>query len=359
MTNKPKIKDGVTVLYRKIKTGYQVSFYFPSSSKSYSFLLNRKGFTCLSFLKGELSVVEIAEKCSIHLSGLKHLINVLQGAGVLELNPISVPKKYERYARQMNFFADFETENVSRLNMQDSLAKASVGVIGLGGIGSWVINGLALAGIRNLTLIDPDVVEISNLSRQCLYGVKDVGYKKTRAIKRHLKLLDPKIKCECIEEKVDSIKKCRGLINGLDLVINCADYPDVDVMNRIVSSACFPRKIPHILCGGYDGHLSFIGPTIIPGETPCWFCYERKIDLDKKKSMLKHLPITDSHVQGGSIASISAITANIHVIEAVRILTHWSQPKMIGCIGEFDFLNLNITYSSFKKQRHCKQCGKD
>jgi molybdopterin-synthase adenylyltransferase len=358
MITKPKIKDGVTVMYRKIRAGYEVSFYFPASSKCHSFLLNKRGFECLGYMRGGSSIEDIARKCRIDIQSLNHLIGLLDKINVLESSPVIVGKELTRFSRQLNFFADFEKEGISRVDMQRKLQDSSVGVVGLGGVGSWVAQGLALAGVKNLTIVDPDRVELSNLSRQCLYANTDIGSTKVSAIQKSLTSLDDKIVCTCFQTAIDSVKKCSRIFRGVDLVINCADHPDVDVMNRLVSRSCFASNTPHILCGGYDGHLSFIGPTVIPGKTPCWFCYEHGIDKKKKASGLQHLPISEVQIQGGSIGAISAITANIHVLEAVRLLSGWSDPKMVGQTGEFDFLGLTLSHSSFSKIKTCKQCGR-
>ena len=59
----------------------------------------------------------------------------------------------------------------------------------------------------------------------------------------------------------------------LDLIINCADEPNVDKTSRIVAEYAMEKRIPHIIGGGYNLHLTLIGQTIIPFKTACFECF--------------------------------------------------------------------------------------
>ena len=104
------------------------------------------------------------------------------------------------------------------------------------------------------------------------------------------------------------------------IIISCADDPSTDAVNRIVIEVGFELQAPHVLCGGYDGHLSFIGPTVIPGKTACWFCYEHALDKQLHRADYQQLAVTNAHSKGGNIAAISAITANYHVLDALKVI---------------------------------------
>ena len=82
-----------------------------------------------------------------------------------------------RYLRQQ-IFAEIGKQG------QSKLGKSSVAVVGLGALGSVSSELLARAGIGKLILIDRDVVELSNLQRQSLYGESDVGKPKALAAKK-------------------------------------------------------------------------------------------------------------------------------------------------------------------------------
>lgn len=139
--------------------------------------------------------------------------------------------------------------------------------------------------------------------------------------------------------------------------MNCADEPETDVINRIISESCYPLGIPHILCGGYDGHLTFLGLTVLPGQSACWNCFE--LDQNKKflSSEYKSMLVTQTQIQGGNLGVISSVSANYHALEAIKVITGFSKPVMINRVAEIDFLTLGISFRKFKKDKSCKICN--
>src|SRR6266481_1980582 len=79
------------------------------------------------------------------------------------------------------------------LESQQKLKAAKVLVVGSGGLGSPVLLYLAAAGVGTIGIVDFDVVDDSNLQRQVLFGVNEIGQPKVEAAKRRLKALNPYI----------------------------------------------------------------------------------------------------------------------------------------------------------------------
>ena len=67
-------------------------------------------------------------------------------------------------------------------------------------------------------------------------------------------------------------------IDGVDLIINCADKPTVDQTSLIVGQFCMKHNIPHIIGGGYNLHLSLLGQTIIPFKSACVNCFKKSLE---------------------------------------------------------------------------------
>jgi bacteriocin biosynthesis cyclodehydratase domain-containing protein len=352
----PTIKRGVSVLHRKRRDGNEVNFYFPASSHVRSCLLNEEAFRCLRQLDGNHTVKEIASHAKVTESSVRALIRRLEKLGVIAYETKHTGSDNSLRANQLNFLGDFERLGLDRSKMQARIVEAKVCIIGLGGVGSWVAYSLALTGVREIKLIDPDKVETGNLSQQALYRKSDVGRQKAERLARYLKVSAPDTTLHALNVRVQNARQLSRLIKGCQLVINCADEPEVDILNRIVSRSCYPRGIPHILCGGYDGHLSFLGPTVIPGATPCWFCYEKKISRQKEVAGLRHIMITDSDRLGGSIAPVAAITANYHAMEAFKVLSGWASPALAGRIAELNFIDFSITFTHFRRNPKCALC---
>src|SRR5205814_4577833 len=83
--------------------------------------------------------------------------------------------------RQMEFLEDSCGSQDRALGAQEQICDLSVCVIGVGGVGNFVVQNLAMAGVRHFVLVDPDRVELSNLSRQILFRESDVGRSKVNA----------------------------------------------------------------------------------------------------------------------------------------------------------------------------------
>lgn len=356
----PKIKDSISVLYRRKGNEYEVNFLFNTSSIIVPFELNEAAFRCLQHLDGKHSLEQIASTTSLHKQEVGKLVSSLRKAKVLcSKRRTEVIAKGSRFATQLNFFAEFETPKLSREEMQNRLKTSRVMIIGLGGVGTWMAQGLMLAGVGLFTLVDPDVVELANLNRQCLFTLADVGKAKAETIAGKFAQIDSGIRTRILHKKILSKRDCVDAAQGANLIINCADEPHTDMINRIVTEAGYTLDVPHILCGGYDGHLSFLGPTIIPGKSACWYCYEHTLDQQLDHAGYEHLVVTPSHIQGGNIGAISAITANYHVLEALKVLTGFAMPTMLNRAAELDFLTFGIHFRNFKKRRGCSLCGRE
>ena len=105
---------------------------------------------------------------------------------------------------------------------QLSLRQASVLLVGAGGLGSPAALYLAAAGIGTLGLADFDVVDVSNLQRQVLFGTAQIGHHKAVAARERLLALNPSINVEVHLEKL-AANNARALISGYDIVIDGTD----------------------------------------------------------------------------------------------------------------------------------------
>ncbi|MEI3868609.1 ThiF family adenylyltransferase [Microbacterium sp. CCNWLW134] len=105
---------------------------------------------------------------------------------------------------------------------QRRLAAAHVAVIGAGGLGSPVILALAAAGVGTLTVIDDDVVDLSNLQRQVLHRVADLGRPKTDSVERVTRDLSPTTRVHARRERLTA-HNAADLLRGADLVVDGSD----------------------------------------------------------------------------------------------------------------------------------------
>ena len=102
------------------------------------------------------------------------------------------------------------------------LHNAKVAVVGIGGVGSFVVEGLTRAGIENLVLIDGDKVEITNLNRQLIATTKTIGRNKVDVAKERILEINPNVKIKCYAEKF--LPNNNDFIDeDLDYIVDCVD----------------------------------------------------------------------------------------------------------------------------------------
>lgn len=335
----------------------ELNFLVEVTSTIIPFQVDLNTLNCVRLFDGKHTIGEISMWTNVSTSAVIQLVAALEAAHVLETNiPLHNDYQGTRFETQAHFFSGFASEQSG--DIQQKIGNTSVVIIGVGGIGTWVAYGLVMAGVRNLTLVDPDTVELSNLNRQALFGADVVGHRKVTALHQKLQQFERELKVHEIAEKILSVESCAAIVADADLVICCADEPGTDEINRIVSQACYPGNIPHILCGGYDGHLGFVGPTIVPGESGCWFCYEQTLEHQMLSAGYEHLLITTAHVKGGNLGAISAIIANYHVLEALKVIGGFAKPSLVNQVAEIDFLTYHAHLRPYHQLKECPICSK-
>lgn len=166
-------------------------------------------------------------------------------------------RELERYKRQILLFGE---------EGQEQLKRAHIFVAGAGGLGSPVSLYLAVAGIGAITLVDNDVVELTNLNRQILHYDRDIGRKKTVSAEEKLREINPDITVKVIDTTIDETDVDR-LVGRADGIVDAMDnYPTRYLLNE----TAVRKKIPffHGAVQGLYGQAT----TIIPGVTPCLTC---------------------------------------------------------------------------------------
>jgi len=127
---------------------------------------------------------------------------------------------------------------------------AHVAVIGVGGVGSWAVEGLARSGVGAITMIDLDDVCMTNVNRQLPALDGNIGRPKVAALADRVRLINPECKVTAVSEFFTAETAPRLLANHYDWVVDCIDA----VTNKaLVIAECVKRGQPVVTVGGAGG----------------------------------------------------------------------------------------------------------
>lgn len=154
---------------------------------------------------------------------------------------------------------------------QERIRDGRVGVVGLGCVGGMDSYILSRMGIGHLSLIDPDVNELSNVNRQPMATYDTVGLKKVEAGKRIIHSINPTVEVDTYPVKITE-SNALSLIEGCDVLVQCTD----SMSARIISvRAAKEAKIPIIIMTGQPPYRGFVSTILPDGPT-----YEDLFGLD-------------------------------------------------------------------------------
>jgi len=240
------------------------------------------------------------------------------GSGLEEIN--FTKEELARYNRHI-IIPDFGIE------AQKKLKAAKVLVIGSGGLGSPLLLYLAAAGVGTLGIVDLDVVDDSNLQRQVLFGVQDIGTPKVEAAKIRLKQLNPHIKIKTYNTQFTS-KNALEIIRDYDVV---ADGTDNFPTRYLVNDASVLAGIPNVYASifQFEGQVSVFNYTDKNGtKGPN---YRDLYPTPPEPGLIPNC------AEGGVLGVLPGIIGSLQANEVIKVITGVGEP-LSGRFFVFDAL---------------------
>jgi molybdopterin/thiamine biosynthesis adenylyltransferase len=207
----------------------------------------------------------------------------------------------ERYARNMRTFSPAD---------QAALLGAHAAVIGLGGLGGTVVEILARLGVGRLTLLDGDRFEDSNLNRQLLSTVPDLGLPKAEVARQRVERINPSVEVAA-HARFLTAENAAEMLAGCGVVVDCLDNLPA---RFVVEDACRSAGVPMVSAAvaGASGHLT----TIFPGDRGLRLIYG-----DPAKA-----PRKGAETALGTVPHCVVCMASLECAEVVKILLHTGNP---------------------------------
>jgi molybdopterin/thiamine biosynthesis adenylyltransferase len=190
---------------------------------------------------------------------------------------------------------------------QEKLKNASILVVGAGGLGCSILQYLTVAGTGNIAIAEYDLVDESNLQRQVLYGLNDVGKLKSIIAKERLENLNPHVNIEIYNLKIEPSNSLR-ILKKFDIVVDATDNLDA---RYVISDACvfLDKPMVHGSIYKWEGMVSVFnymgGPT--------YRCFNPH---QEEKNFRNPFP-----AETGLLGVLPGITGIIMANEVIKIVT--------------------------------------
>lgn len=224
---------------------------------------------------------------------------------------------------------------------QKKLLASRVLIIGAGGLGSATAIYLATAGVGQLVIADHDRVELSNLQRQILHTVNDIGRQKVASAKDTLAAINPDVSVTPIDERLEG-NRLDSEVAKADIVLDCSD----NFATRFaVNSACVKHRTSLVSGAAirFEGQVT----VFLPGteNSPCYSClYKEGEEEDQTCS------------ENGVLSPIVGIIGSLQALEAIKVILSLGE-TLAGRLLVFDGLNQEWRKLKIPRDPGCPVCG--
>lgn len=289
------------------------------------------------------------------LSSLNSFLTLLNEYCLIETSEVRGEIDKNKWRRVLNFMGDY-FPCIELFNAFERVQSARVLIFGAGAIGSWIAIQLAHSGIRNFALVDDDTVGVSNLNRS-LYTLADIDQYKVDALASRLHEINPETDVQLFRQSMSSASDCLKLLEGSEanVAVNAADQPSVDETSRWVDAACQEIRIPYVIAGGYNLHLSIIGMTVIPGSSACFKCGELTLKEQENRAIEGVRRLWRPKRNIGNLSPLAATASSFSASEVFRLAARSERmlPAMLNRRGEFNFLTNTLSFVDLPRRSEC------
>jgi adenylyltransferase/sulfurtransferase len=212
--------------------------------------------------------------------------------------------------------------------------------VGAGGLGAPAAAHLAAAGVGTIGIVDPDVVELSNLHRQLLHGVADLNRPKVASARAALRAIAPDLRVEAIQARVDADSAPR-LFSRYDVIV---DAVDGSTIKYVVNDAAVALGRPLV----HAGVLGFVGQVLVvaPGRSACLRC------VFPTPPPPGTLPLCR---EAGIFGPVAGVIGTLQAAQAIACLVHDVDPAIDQLIT-YDGLRTRWRTVRVRRRPQCPAC---
>jgi molybdopterin/thiamine biosynthesis adenylyltransferase len=240
-----------------------------------------------------------------------------------------------RYSRHI-LLAEIGIEGQERISGSHAL------VVGAGGLGSPVALYLGSAGVGQITIVDHDTVDLTNLQRQIVHTMAHIGQPKALSAQAAIAAINPEVKVTAIVARADA-PLLETLVTQADVVLDCCDN---FTTRHAINTACVKHRKPLISGAAirFDGQLCVYDPR--DAGSPCYACVfppDSQFEETRCAAM-------------GVFAPLVGIIGSMQAAEALKLVSGAGRP-IAGRLLMLDGRSMEFTEVRIARQSNCPVCG--
>lgn len=263
-----------------------------------------------------------------------------------------------RHFSNLAFLRTFGSLACSAEDMVARLRESHVLMLGVGGLGSNVLQNLCGLGVGRLTLVDFDAVEPRNFARQFVYRAADIGRPKVERAAEWVREFDPSIRVDTRRQQLTSMEDVADILAETrpDAVSAGVDSPaEVDDW---VNEACVRAGVPYCRGGMYVTEAIVF--SVDPGRSACLVCRRNGHDTDDALSRARIGTLHQAGVPriNRGAGPVATLLGSLVAFELARFLTGFRRPVYAGAIAAIDLAgDCGQDIARFERDPDCEVCG--
>lgn len=225
---------------------------------------------------------------------------------------------------------------------QQAILDSHALIIGAGGLGSPAALYLAASGVGTITLVDHDVVDLTNLQRQIAHTTGRVGKAKVQSAAQAMHAINPDVQVRCVEQRADAAL-LDELVSQASVVLDCCDNYRT---RQLVNAACVKHRVP-LVAGAiirFDGQITVFDP--LRDASPCYAClFSPGEDFEEVQCSTL-----------GVFAPLVGIIGAMQAAEALKLICGAGDP-LVGKLLMLDGLSMEWSRMRTSQNPDCTICG--
>ncbi|MDN4501568.1 HesA/MoeB/ThiF family protein [Alteromonadaceae bacterium BrNp21-10] len=222
---------------------------------------------------------------------------------------------------------------------QQKLQQAHIMLVGMGGLGCPAAQYLVASGVGQLTLVDHDVIELSNLQRQILYTDKDIGQSKVTVAQRRLSALNPLINIDTIQDSIFNLNGSE--LQSVDIILDCTDNADT---RRLINQLCYQNQIKLVSAAAIKEQGQLVSFDFTRTDSPCYQCL-----------FADNTPQAINCANSGVLSPLLGVMGSLQASLAMQLLL--GNTDNLNRLIMVDVWGMQVKQLTLSKDPYCRCCN--